>query len=303
MTILGKRKYPWSRMTAHKRIRINRIPKYGRGLKRYAKYLGRIKRKKRLLRKQIKKYRGRRKMKRQQRKFKTVIKQILPNKFEGELNYTIANDGDVTTFKKYELGAKELFSECRNLPKEFKDKWNSYFYHRLYKFSWKIDHIQAWVYIERTRGQGTDKQYFVEHYKLNEVPMIFYRDKVGGATGSAQTPNPESQYMKTRCFTNCHQKYWGSVKWKGRSALKWDTGDFSAWNQNSIFNHQKDNNLYKSEYGLTYWMAPSKDIIPPKWKSMDPSATMKIVISFMQTEYATFIHKGRKTNTGNACNA
>ena len=61
--------------------------------------------------------------------------------------------------------------------------------------------------------------------------------------------------------------------------------------------------IWISEYGLTYWMAPSKDIIPPKWKSMDPSATMKIVISFMQTEYATFIHKGRKTNTGNACNA
>ena len=30
-------------------------------------------------------------------------------------------------FKKYETGAKELFSECTNLPEEFKDKWNSYF--------------------------------------------------------------------------------------------------------------------------------------------------------------------------------
>ena len=56
-------------------------------------------------------------------------------------------------FKKYETGAKELFSECTNLPEEFKDKWNSYFYHRLYRLSWKIDQIQGWIYIERERGE------------------------------------------------------------------------------------------------------------------------------------------------------
>ena len=301
MAILGKRKYPWSRMSAHKRIRISRIPRYGRGLRRYAKYLGRIKRKKRMLRKQLKKYRSKRRLKKEQRKYKTVVKQVLPSKFEGELNYVIANNDTLPTFKKYEIGAKEIFSECSKLPEEFKNKWNSYFYHRLHKLTWKIDKIQGWIYIERERGQGNDKQYFVEHYKLHEVPIIFHRDKIGGPTGLGQTPNPESHYMKTRCFTNCHQKYWGSVTWRKKSQLKWNTGDFDTWKNTSIFNHQKDNNLYNSEYGLNYWMAAGKDIIPPKWKALDPRSTLKIVISFEQTEYATFIHKGRKTNTGNAC--
>ena len=99
MAILGKRKYPWSRMSAHKRIRISRIPRYGRGLRRYAKYLGRIKRKKRMLRKQLKKYRSKRRLKKEQRKYKTVVKQVLPSKFEGELNYVIANNDTVPTFK------------------------------------------------------------------------------------------------------------------------------------------------------------------------------------------------------------
>ena len=170
--------------------------------------------------------------------------------------------------------------------------------------------MQAWIYIERERGQGNDKQYFVEHYKLHEVPIIFYRDKVEGASGAGQTPNPESQYHKARCFTNCYQKYWGSVTWNKKSQLKWNTGDFDSWKTTSIFNHQKDNNLYmfftlvvlyNTQYGLTYWMAAAPEIVPPKWKALDSSATMKIVVAFEQSEYATFLHKGRKTNTGNTC--
>ena len=109
--------------------------------------------------------------------------------------------------------------------------------------------------------------------------------------------------MKTRCITNCHQKYWGSVTWKRKSQLKWNTGDFYSWKDTSIFNYQKDNNLYNSEYGLNDWMAAGPDIVPPKWKSLDPSAEMRIVITFEQSEYATFIHKSRKTSTGNACTA
>ena len=276
MAILGKRKYPWSRMTAHKRIRIARIARYGRGLRRYAKYLGRIKQKKRMLRKQIKKYRSKRRLKREQRKYKTVVKQVMPYKFEGELTYVIQNNETVPTFKKYEIGAKEIFAECSKLPEEFKNKWNSYFYHRLHKLTWKLDKFQGWIYMERTRGTGNDKQYFVEHYKLHEVPIIFHRDKIGGPTGLEQD-------------------------WKRKSQLKWNTGGFDSWKNVSIFNHQKDNNLYNSEYGLNYWMAAGKDIIPPKWKSLDPTATLKIVVTFEQSEYATFIHKGRKTNTGTAC--
>ena len=125
--------------------------------------------------------------------------------------------------------------------------------------------------------------------------------KLGGASGAGQTPNPESQYHKARYFTNCYKKYWGSVTWNKKSQLKRNTGDFDSWKTTSIFNHQKDNNLYNTQYGLTYWMAAAPEIVPPKWKALDSSATMKIVVAFEQSEYATFLHKGRKTNTGNTC--
>ena len=64
-----------------------------------------------MLRRQMKKYRSKRRLKREQRKCKTVVKQVLPSKFEGELTYFIQNNEDVPTFKKYEIGAKEIFAE------------------------------------------------------------------------------------------------------------------------------------------------------------------------------------------------
>ena len=82
---------------------------------------------------------------------------------------------------------------------------------------------------------------------------------------------------------------------------QWSNGSYLVPKTTSIFNHQKDNNLYNTQYGLTYWMAAAPEIVPPKWKALDSSATMKIVVAFEQSEYATFLHKGRKTNTGNEC--
>ena len=41
-------------------------------------------------------------------------------------------------------------------------------------------------------------------------------------------------------------------------------------------------------------MAAGKNIIPPKWKTLDRTATIKIVITFRQSEYATLIIKEGK---------
>ena len=178
-------------------------------LRRNARYLGNEKRKKRRLKNKVKRYLNKKKFRRHQRRKKTVIKQTLPAKIDGTMEYVVTGDNYfiVPTFNKYEIGAKEISSDCGNLPTEFIEKWDSYFYHRLYRLSWKIDQIQGWIYKERTRGTDPNEQHFVEHYKLHEVPIIFVRDKIGGATGLGQQPNVQSQYRKTRCITNCHQKY------------------------------------------------------------------------------------------------
>ena len=51
--------------------------------------------------------------------------------------------------------------------------------------------MEAWAYIERERGSEPNKQYFVEHYKLQEIPVIFIRDKVG-AEGIGQNPKEDT---------------------------------------------------------------------------------------------------------------
>ena len=85
------------------------------------------------------------------------------------------------------------------------------------------------------RGTGQNQQHFVEHYKL-EVPIIFIRDSTGGTKGNEQVPYVTSNYNQPRCFTNCHQKYWGTCTRKGRLALKYTTGDFTTWQNISLFN-------------------------------------------------------------------
>ena len=73
------------------------------------------------------------------------------------------------------------------------------------------------MYIERERGRDPKKQHFVEHYKLHEVPIIFVRDKIGGATGLGristrrtipipqdqmyQQLSPEPAYLTTKRIT------------------------------------------------------------------------------------------------------
>ena len=79
--------------------------------------------------------------------------------------------------------------------------------------------MEAWAYIERERGSEQNKRYFVEHYKLQEIPVIFIRDKVG-AEGIGQNPKEDNPYNASRCITNSHQKFWGCVKFKGTGKLK-----------------------------------------------------------------------------------
>ena len=155
--------------------------------------------------------------------------------------YVITADTFLQTWSTYELGSEALFKKCHLLPQEFKDKWNSYYYHRLAKFSWKIDQMEAWVYIERTRGNEPNKQYFVQDYKLYVIPVIFLRDKVGGAFDAGQDPKEDNPYNASRCITNCHQKFWGSVKFRGKGKLKYSSGHLESWKTTSIFNHQKNN--------------------------------------------------------------
>ena len=63
---------------------------------------------------------------------------------------------------------------------------------------------------------------------------------MGGESGTIQTPLNSSQIHKTRCISN-----WGSVKWKGAKALKWQKGD--TYKNTSLFTNQKATNLYNSQ--------------------------------------------------------
>ena len=149
--------------------------------------------------------------------------------------------------------------------------------------------MEAWAYIERERGSEPNKQYFVEHYKLQEIPVIFIRDKVG-AEGIGQNPKEDNPYNASRCITNCHQKFWGCVKFKGTGKLKYSTGDIYAWRTTSIFNRQENSNIYNSQYELKYWIKLDANI----GSTSNHENCIQI-----QTK-GICIHKGRKSQIGDA---
>ena len=70
-----------------------------------------------------------------------------------------------------------------------------------------MDAIEAWLYIERSRGKGENRQYFIEHYKLPDLIVQFVRDRMGGEAGKKQLVNKSSQFIFHRCITNCYQKF------------------------------------------------------------------------------------------------
>ena len=130
-------------------------------LRRWARFIANKKQKKRKLRLKVKKYMKRKRQRKIRKKHKMVLKQKLPLELNSSLTYTVTSDRFEPTLLKNELGSVKLFNQCENPPKLVADEWNQYEYHKLYKFSWKI----------HQRGQGENKQYFIEHYKLHEVPV------------------------------------------------------------------------------------------------------------------------------------
>ena len=148
MTVLGKRTLPLAAglmVYRAKRARW-RQPigiRASTRLRRYARYIGNKRRKKLKLKFKVKKYLNKNKFKRKQRRLKSVIKQTLPTQKILNITYDVDNDEYTPQFTKYELGSANMFSNCALLPYEFKTKLDSYFYHRLYKFSWKIDQMEA----------------------------------------------------------------------------------------------------------------------------------------------------------------